>query len=315
MNIVFMGTIDFSVKSLVKVHEKYGVKLVVTQPDKYVGRKKVLTINKVKEKALELGIEVFQPISIKNDYQRILDVKPDLVITAAYGQFIPSIILDTPRLGAINVHGSLLPKYRGGAPIQRAILNGDKETGVTIMYMASKMDAGDMISSKKTDILKTDTSDSLFERLGEIGSDLLIDTLPSIINGTNEKVVQDESLVTYAYNLKREEEKIDWNKTTSLIDCHIRAFTSFAYVYTVIGNLNVKIYDLEVFYNDELNSKLDQFTNGEIALITKKFFVVKCSDGFIKVNELQLPGKKRMNASSFLNGVGRKLISYKLVLH
>ena len=167
MKIVFMGTPEFSVRILESVHRVYGVDLVVTQPDKVVGRKRVLTVSPVKEKAMELGIDVFQPQRIKDDYQTILARKPDLIITAAYGQIIPEVVLDAPLLGSINVHGSLLPLLRGGAPIQRAIMRLHNITGITIMYMAMKMDSGDIISQRSIPILPTDTSGTLFEKSGK----------------------------------------------------------------------------------------------------------------------------------------------------
>ena len=206
MKIVFMGTPNFSVRILKELHEKYPVSLVVTQPDKRVGRKKVITYSPVKQAAEELGIEVFQPVKIKENYTRILEEKPDLIITAAYGQIIPKVVLDAPRLGALNVHGSLLPLLRGGAPIQRAIKRQHNTTGITIMYMAMKMDSGDIISQRSITIQKDDTSGTLFDKLSYVGSELLLDTLPSIIAGANSRTPQDEHLVTYAYNLKREEE-------------------------------------------------------------------------------------------------------------
>ena len=198
MNIIFMGTPEFSVKILKAVHLKYGVSLVVTQPDKLVGRKKILTMSPVKEKALELGIKVFQPVKMKNDYQPILDIKPDIIITAAYGQMIPNEVIDYPKFGAINVHASWLPLLRGGAPIQRSIQRLHNTIGVTIMYMAYKMDSGDIIKQTSIPILKNDTSGILFRKLSTVGRDLLMDTLPSIFAGTNKRKIQDEHLVTYA---------------------------------------------------------------------------------------------------------------------
>ncbi len=184
MNIVFMGTPDFSVRILEAVHNEYGVNLVVTQPDKLVGRKKVLTYSPVKEKALELGIEIFQPVNMKKDYKPIIDIKPDIIITSAYGQMIPNEVIDFPKLGAINVHGSLLPCLRGGAPIQRAIKRLYNTTGVSIMYMAYKMDSGDIISQRSIRIMPNFTSGILFDKLSVLGRDLLMETLPLIINKT-----------------------------------------------------------------------------------------------------------------------------------
>lgn len=303
MNIVFMGTPKFSVRILERLDKEYGVKLVVTQPDKLVGRKKVLTYSPVKEKALELGIEVFQPRNLKQDYQRVIDMDPDIIITAAYGQMIPNEVLDYPRLGSINVHGSLLPVLRGGAPIQRAIQRLYNRTGITIMYMAEKMDSGDIISQKSIPILKTDTSGILFEKLSEVGEDLLMETLPSIIAGTNPRIKQDETLVTYAYNLKREEEKINWDLSVEEIEAHFRAFSPEPSIYTEIDGLQLKVFDLRIVNNDEYQEE-----NGEILHVGKDHFLVKCYNGVIGIYEVQLAGKKRQSVKDFLNGAGRNLI-------
>lgn len=312
MNIVFMGTPEFSVGILDALHKEYGVALVVTQPDKLVGRKRVLTHSPIKKKALERGIEVFQPRRIKQDYQRILDVQPDIIITAAYGQIIPQAVLDAPRLGAINVHGSLLPLLRGGAPIQRAIQRQHNTTGVTIMYMAMKMDSGDIISQRSISIQKDDTSGTLFEKLSVLGCDLLMDTLPSIIAGTNERVSQDPTLVTYAYNLKREEERINWNQSCSEIDAHVRAFTPEPTCYSVMDDKQLKILRVTPCYYQS-DTPFDQYENGTIVEIKPDYFGVKVSNGMVKVYDVQLAGKKRQDVTTFLQGAGRNMIKlYKV---
>lgn len=312
MNIVFMGTPEFSVRILKAVHNEYGVNLVVTQPDKQVGRKKVLTPSPVKEKALELGIPVFQPRRIKKDYQAVLDVKPDLIITAAYGQIIPDVILDYPRLGAINVHGSLLPLLRGGAPIQRAIQRMHNTTGITIMYMAQKMDSGDIITQRSIRILPDDSSGTLFDKLSYLGRDLLMDTLPSIIEGTNERRVQDETMVSYAYNLKREEEKLNWDLSCKEIDAHIRAFSPEPGCYSTIDGKRLKILKVAPCpYHDD--TSFEKYSNGTIIDIQDSFFGVKVEDGLLKVYQVQLAGKTRQDTKSFMNGAGRQLIQlYKV---
>lgn len=309
MNIVFMGTPDFSVRILEAVHETYGVTLVVTQPDKPVGRKKIPTPPPVKEKALELGIPVVQPRRIRTEYQAVLDVEPDLIITAAYGQIIPNEILDYPRLGCLNVHGSLLPLLRGGAPIQRAIQRLHNTTGITIMYMAEKMDSGDIISQRSISIQKEDTSGTLFEKLSVLGRDLLLDTLPSIIDGTNERRVQDENMVTYAYNLKREEEQIDWSKTCAEIDAHIRAFTPSPTCYSKIDGNRLKILKVTPCTYPK-DTTFDQYENGTILEVKDDYFGVKVEDGIIKVLEVQLAGKKAQDVKTFLQGSGRNLIKH-----
>jgi len=309
MNIIFMGTPDFSVKILEEVHKKYGVVLVVTQPDKFVGRKKDLTFSPVKNKALELGIKLFQPINIKDDYNPILDEKPDLIITSAYGQIIPNEVIYLPRLGSINVHGSLLPLLRGGAPIQRAIQRGHLETGITIMYMAYKMDSGDIISQQSIPILPSDTSGTLFSKLSELGKNLLMDTFPSLIEGTNKRIKQDVNKVTYAYNLKREEERINWNLTIKEIYNHVRAFSPSPSCYTTIDNKQLKIHEVEIFECGNFEKNHLNQRNGTIVKIFKDSIGVKCINGIIKINEIQLAGKVKQDVSTFMNGAGRKLIS------
>lgn len=306
MNIVFMGTPQFSVPILEKLSEEYNVSLVVTQPDKLVGRKRVLTYSPVKEKALELGIEVFQPKKIKEDYDRILEVKPDIVITAAYGQIIPKVVLECAPLKAINVHGSLLPKLRGGAPIQRSIKRLHKETGITIMYMAMKMDSGDIIAQRSIDILDTDTSGTLFDKLSILGRDLLLETLPSIENGTNKRIKQNEDEVTYAYNLKREEEIVDFDLTKEEIDAHLRAFTPASYIYTTVDGKQIKIIEIET--KDFVDSSMESLENGVIAVLNKKQLGIKVSNGLVYIKKVQLSGKKPQLIQEFINGAGRNLI-------
>lgn len=308
MKIVFMGTPQFSVRILTELHEKYGVSLVVTQPDKVVGRKKILTFSPVKEEALRLGIEVFQPVKMKEDYARILEVQPDIIITAAYGQIIPNEVIDYPQYGAINVHGSLLPLLRGGAPIQRSIMRLHNITGITIMYMAYKMDSGDIISQKSIPILSYDTSETLFEKLSILGKELLMETLPSIFDGTNKRIPQDPHLVTYAYNLKREEELIDWNMPMRKIYAHVRAFTKEPVCYTTIDGKNLKIYKIEMMECKNFEDLHQESPNGTILKIFKDAIGVKCSNGVIKLLEVQLEGKTRQDVEVFLTGAGRKII-------
>ena len=312
MNIVFMGTPDFSVRILEAVHKEYGVCLVVTQPDKEVGRKRVLTPPPVKEKAMELHIPVFQPKRIRSEFQPILDVKPDIIITAAYGQIIPDELLDYPQYGCLNVHGSLLPLLRGGAPIQRAIQRMHNTTGITIMYMAKKMDAGDIISQRSIPILADDTSGTLFEKLSHLGKNLLMDTLPSIFDGSATRRPQDETMVTYAYNIKREEEQIDWSKTCAEIDAHVRAFTPDPTVYSVVDGTRLKILTVRPC-EYTAHTAYDDYDTGTIVEIAADWFSVKVADGVIQVFEVQLAGKKPMDVKTFLQGAGRNIIQlYKV---
>ena len=313
MKIVFMGTPNFSVPILKEIHEVYGVDLVVTQPDKTVGRKKIITCSPVKDMALELGIEVFQPIKIRDDYQKILDVKPDIIITAAYGQIIPKILLDSPKFKAINVHGSLLPKHRGGAPIQRALMNGDEYTGITIMYMGVKMDAGDIISQEKLKIEANDTKDSLFEKLSILGRKLLMNTLPLIFEEKVNSIKQNKEEVTYSSNILREEEKIDWNNNVEAIDRHVRAFYKEPGMFTTIDGKTIKVYKGEIhkcnnFIKNHINDE-----NGKIIKIFTEGIGVKVNNGVFIITEVQLVGKKRMAVKDFLNGAGRNLITVSKV--
>ena len=212
IKIVFMGTPDFACNVLQSlIDNEYNVSLVVSQPDKYVGRKHILTNTPVKQLAIDNNIEVFQPEKIRSDYQKIVDINPDLIITCAYGQIIPEELINLPRLGCINVHASLLPKYRGGAPIHWAKINGEEKTGVTIMYMDKNMDSGDIISQEELVINNEDTTESLFDKLSILGANLLVETLPSILENNNNRIKQDETLVSYAYNIKREDERINFD--------------------------------------------------------------------------------------------------------
>ena len=213
-SLVFMGTPDFSVPILTMLNEEgYSILAVVTQPDRPVGRKKVLTPTPVKKEALRLGLPVLQPEKLKGSQEldEILSLNPDIIVTAAFGQLLPVDLLEAPKFGCLNVHASLLPAYRGGAPIHQAVIDGQQETGVTIMYMAQKLDAGDIISQRAIPIESTDSTGDLFDKLSIVGRDLLKETLPNILAGTNPRIVQDEKLVTFARNISREQERIDWN--------------------------------------------------------------------------------------------------------
>ena len=220
MKIVFMGTPDFSVPILKALIEKYNVIAVVTQPDRISNNRTYEPV--VKKVAQENNIKVYQPNRIKNEYQEIIDLNPDMIITCAYGQIIPQILLDCPKYGCINVHASLLPKLRGGAPIHHAIIDGYDKTGITIMYMNNKMDEGDIISQKETKIEESDTLETLHDRLSLIGRDLLIETIPNIINNSINRIKQNNEEATYGYNITKEDEKINFNKTAQEVFNQIR---------------------------------------------------------------------------------------------
>lgn len=299
MKVVFMGTPDFAVPVLEGLIENYDVVGVVSQPDKEVGRKRVLTPTDVKVVANKHGIKVFQPIKIREDYQDILALEPDIIVTCAYGQIIPKEILDYPRLGCINVHGSLLPKLRGGAPIHHAIIDGEEETGITVMYMDVKMDSGDIIYQKSIKIEDSDTVETLWDKMSLLGRDTLLEVMPSIIDGTNKRIKQDESKVTFGYNIKREEEHLDFNKTSREVFNHIRGLSPIPGAYSLLDDMEMKIYG-SIICDKKYNGEV-----GEIVDITKEGIVVKTLDGSICITSLKPFGKKMMDAYSYVNGVGR----------
>ena len=301
--IVFMGTASFSLAVLkMLIDNDYHIVGVVTQPDRYVGRKKVLTMPDVKVEALKYDIPVIQPARIKEDYQAIIDLQPDLIITAAYGQIIPQALLDTPRLGCINVHASLLPLYRGGAPVHQAISDGQDKTGVTIMYMVKKMDAGDMIAQKETPINDEDTVGVLYDRLSDLGAQLLKETLPDVLNGTNARIPQDESKVTYAPTLSREDERIDWNLSAKQVYNKVRGTNPWPGSYTTYQGKTVKIWAGQVHHCENAMKHHAHQDNGTIVKIFKDAIGVKVNDGVYLITELQLEGKKRMSVKDYLNG-------------
>ena len=299
MKVIFMGTPDFAVPVLEGLIENYEVILVVSQPDKRVGRKQELKNTPIKEVALKHNIPVFQPIKIREDYDEIIKLNPDIIVTCAYGQIIPKVILDCPKLGCINVHASLLPKLRGGAPIHKAIIDGYKTTGITIMYMDVKMDDGDIISQKEIEILDSDNLESLHDKLSVLGKELLLETLPSIINGTNERIKQDEAEVTFAYNIKREEEHIDFNKSNREVFNLIRGLSPVPGANAILFDNEMKIYD------SIISDKEYKGINGEIVDITKQGIVVKTNDGSIIITKIKPFGKKMMDSNSYVNGIGK----------
>lgn len=295
LRVCFMGTPDFAVPILETLIQNTNVILVVSQPDKKVGRKQILTKTPIHEVADKYGISVFQPEKIKNDYERILEVKPDIIITCAYGQIIPKVLLDLPRLGCINVHASLLPKLRGGAPLHHAIIDGLDKTGITIMYMDEAMDTGDIISTISYDIKSSDTTEDIHDTLMELGAKLLIDTLPSIVTGTNRRIKQNETEATYGYNITREEEHIDFNKRGILIDRLVRGLYSWPLANTIIGDTEYKIV-AGYFVKGKGNP-------GMISDISKKVLGIGCLDGTYYVTKIKPAGKKIMDIKDFLNGI------------
>ena len=301
IRIVFMGTPDFSVPVFKALAESYNVVAVVTQPDKKTGRKQILTPSPIKLASAEFNIPLLQPINIKEEYEEILKYKPDMIVTCAYGQIIPKELLDYPKYKCINVHASLLPKLRGGAPIHHAIMDGYDKTGITIMYMDTKMDSGDIISQKETKITKDDTLGTLHDRLSEMGKDLLMETLPNIISGNIKPIKQDENEVTYGYNITKEDEKIDFTKTNIEVDNKVRALNPTPGAYTTLNGKRLKIYD--VIVSDRYYATT---TPGTIVGFEKNGIRVVAGDKEVILTDIALEGKKRCLAKDYLNGVDKK---------
>ncbi|GAF66125.1 methionyl-tRNA formyltransferase [Bacillus sp. TS-2] len=308
MKIVFMGTPDFSVPILHTLVDHYEVVAVVTQPDRPVGRKKIMTPPPVKKAAIELGIPTLQPEKIReaNELEKLFSYEPDLIITAAYGQLLPKALLDYPKHGCINVHASLLPKYRGGAPIHQAVIDGESKTGVTIMYMVEKLDAGDMLSQIEVPILENDSVGHVHDKLSSAGRDLLMDTLPQLLEGKIEPKKQDEKKVTFAKNISRDMEKIDWSRSGEALYNQIRGLNPWPVAFTTLEQKPLKVWWSEKVV---LTKKGEP---GEIISIENDGFIVATgNDVSLKLTEVQPAGKKRMNAESFIRGanlmVGQKL--------
>lgn len=300
LKIIFMGTPDFAVPILEGLIANYKIRAIVSQPDRLMknGEKVFTPIKKIGD---DNTILVLQPENIKDAISEILSLEPDLIITCAYGQKIPKEILDYPRLGAINVHGSLLPKLRGGAPIHRAIINGHTKTGITIMYMSEGMDQGDIISQEETEITDTDTASSMHDKLSILGRDLLLKTLPSIIEGTNSRTRQNEDEVTYAFTIKRDDERIDFKKTKKQIYNQIRGLNSWPGAYCFFNGKVLKVWESYV-----TNNYFQEAFEGEITALYKDGFGIKVNNGEIVFTVVQPEGKKKMKTIDFLNGLKNK---------
>lgn len=300
LKVVFMGTPTFSVPILEELIKKTNVILVVSQPDREKDRKGNLLPTPIKELAIKNQIAIYQPTNIKTEYQKIIDYNPDIIITCAYGQIIPEELLKYPKYGCINVHGSLLPKLRGGAPIHHAIINGDTYTGITIMYMDKKMDAGDIISQRELPILPDDNLDTLYEKMSYLGRELLMDTLPSIVDGTNTRIKQNPEEVTYGLNITKEEEKIDFTKTSTEINNLVRGLSSIPGAYCYLDEKRLKI------YKSEIADFQSQKKPGTIEQIDKTGIYVNTIDNIIKITDIKLEGKKRCYVKDFINGIKKE---------
>lgn len=301
--IVYMGTPEFSAVILdAIISAGYHVVGVVTQMDKKVGRKQEVVYSKVKEVAIKYDIPVLQPYRIKEEYQEILDLDPELILTCAYGQIVPDELLAYPKHHCINIHASLLPKYRGGAPIHYAIYHGDKETGVSIMEMVSKMDAGAVCYVKKHSIAPHTTTSQLFEQLSVVGKEAILECLDDILSDNVQFKQQDENLVTYAPTIKKSQELLDLNQSVMQVEQHIRSLSDMPGAYFMWNNKKVKLFD--VTYTLKQHQKF-----GQIEYHHKQFHFY-LNDGILHVNTLQMEGKVKMDAVAFYNGYGKQFTQF-----
>lgn len=298
--IIFMGTPDFSVPALQKLAHQPGfdVCLVVTQPDRPKGRGKKLAFSPVKASALSLGLDVYQPETLKTDesVEKLESLKPDFLVVTAFGQILSQHVLDIPKLYPVNIHASLLPKYRGASPIQAAIKNMDQETGITTMVMASKMDAGDILLVDKTTILETDTAQTLHDRLGLMGGDLIIQTIDQILSGSLKPQPQDHSKATYVKLLKKADGRIDWSLSGAKIQAHINAMTPWPGAFSVLDGKTIKIFKGRMMPE---NSDTDP---GTVYRVDKSGIYISCGQDSLAILELMGPSGKRLSAEQYLCG-------------
>lgn len=299
MSVVFMGTPDFAVPALERLHRSpITIELVVTQPDRPKGRGKKLSPPPVKQVAESLGYTVIQPVSVKTQdiIDRLAEIKPDAIVVVAFGHFLPRAVLDIPRWGAINIHPSLLPKYRGPAPIQHAISNGEQETGVTIMRLDTGMDTGDILSQETAIIDPLDTSESLHARLAEEGADLLVRTLDGLAQNTITPVKQDHESATLAPRLNKKDGRIDWRDSAENIDCFVRGMHPWPGAFTHLNDKRLKVFKVQ-----PVEGEADH-PPGTVVTCTKKDLVVCTGNGWIKIVEIQGASGKRMGSADFLRG-------------
>lgn len=304
LKVIFMGTPEFSLNVLNNLIENTNVIGVVTQPDKIVGKNKEPSFTPIKELALKHNIPVFQPEKIRKEYQEILDLNPDIIITCAYGQIIPEVILNYPKYGCINVHASLLPKLRGGSPLHHSIIDGYSETGVTIMYMDKGMDTGDMINKRSIPILDSDNVGTIHDKLSVIGSELLIETLPSIIDGTCSREKQNDEEATYCHNITHEEELLDFSKTSRELFNQVRGMNPYPVAYFNLDGKVIKVYETSY----EITSKYNDKKLGEVVVFNKKQLGLRTSDGVLYLEDIKKEGKRRMLIKDFLNGEKESLL-------
>ena len=310
MRIVFMGTPDFAVATLEALCEAgFDVIAAVSQPDKPKGRHGILSPTPVKEKAMELGIPVFQPEKAKDSefIEKLRELAPDLIVVTAYGQILKKELLSIPKYGCINVHASLLPRWRGAAPVQWSIIEGDKVTGVTTMLMDEGLDTGDMLLKKEVEIGPKETGGSLFEKLAKAGGELIVETVKRLEAGELKREKQNEELMTYASMLDKHMGKINWNREAAEIERLIRGLDPWPGTYSFYEKKMLKLWDADVIEDTEELSKessidTERAEAGSVVLASKKGLVIKTGKGFLKINDLQPEGKKRMKAEEFLRG-------------
>lgn len=297
LNIVFMGTPEFSVPSLAALvaSDSFQVSLVVTQKDKLIGRKQEPSIPPVKKLALAHNIAVSQPDTINEIESELRELNPDIIVVIAYGNIIPKAILDIAKYGCVNIHGSLLPKYRGAACVQAAIRDRQEKTGITFMKMDQGLDTGDIIKQFEVDIKKEDTAETLFQTLSQLGAETIVKTLEEYVSGDIDPIPQDKNLATYEPMLKKEDAQIDWAKTGEDIKALLRAFTPWPGVYTTINNKKIKILEFGDFKNT------DKYQLGKFFVQDKSLYI-QASDTAIEIKELQVEGKKKMSADNFIQG-------------
>lgn len=299
MDIVFMGTPEFAVPSLEALHEKgHNISLVITQKDRPRGRGKKVQPTPIKAKALELGLEVYQPNSVNSDesIEKLKKLSPDCIIVVAFGQILKRDILNLPKYKCLNIHASLLPKYRGAAPINWAIINGETKTGVTIMEMEEGLDTGDMIKWEEISIKKDDDSQSIHDKLSILGSQLILKTLEDLENGREHKVVQNDELATYAAKITKDTGKIDWNSSSRRIKSLVQGLKPWPSAYIIYKGENVKIHKVKII------EKFSEEDNGVVVKVSDDGIYVNCQDGCIVIEELQFPGKRKIKVSEYLRG-------------
>lgn len=317
MKVVYMGTPDFAVNTLEAIVKAgHEVALVVTQPDKAKGRGKKLMYTPVKEKALEYNLPVAQPEKVREEtfMEELEKIAPDVIVVVAFGQFLPERILNMPKYGCINVHASLLPAYRGAAPIQWAVIDGLKETGVTTMYMAKGIDTGDIICQSKVPLDTEETGGSLFDKLAVEGAKLLLTTLEQLEAGTAKRIKQDDSKSSHAKMLTKEMGRLDFSKDAASLECLIRGLNPWPSAYTFVNRKSLKIYKAEIIEENKVLDIINQISENEktaysdinapgtVIAVDKKSFTIRCKNGALRIMNLQLEGKKRMDTAAFLLG-------------